>query len=203
MIVVVDYGMGNLGSVVNMIEYLGHEVAATSKPSEIEGASRLILPGVGAFDAGMRNLTQSGIRPALDHAVLEKGIPILGVCLGMHLMTEGSEEGASRGLGWFRAETKRIPAAPHLKVPHMGWNTVEFAREDPLTTGLSDDARFYFVHSYAVEVRRQSEVVMYASHGIRFAAALRRDHIFAVQFHPEKSHRFGEKILRNFLESPC
>ena len=203
MITIVDYGMGNVGSILNMLKHLGHAARISSRADDIRTATKLILPGVGAFDAGMRNLAESRLRPALDEAVLEKRIPVLGICLGMQLLSHSSEEGTERGLGWIDAHTVRfrIDARAGIKVPHMGWNLVEPRRADPLLAGLDHDARFYFVHSYHLLCRRPDDELARTRHGYEFASIIRRGHIHGTQFHPEKSHRFGMKLLGNFARS--
>ena len=201
MITIVDYAMGNLGSISNMLKKVGAVSEITCDPARIAGAEKLILPGVGAFDAGMRNLRDSGFVPALSRRVLEDRVPVLGICLGMQLMTDGSEEGTEPGLSWVPAHALRFkPSDPALKVPHMGWNRVQPNRPDPLLHELADDVRFYFVHSYYVSCADPSHVLLNANYGERFDAAFRCGNIWGVQFHPEKSHRFGMQLLRNFAE---
>lgn len=198
MITIVDYGMGNLGSISNILRYVGEQARVTSDPEAIRQAEKLILPGVGAFDAAMARINDGPIRAALDESVVERKVPVLGICLGMQLLTRGSEEGSTPGLGWIDAETVRFPAQPGLKVPHMGWNTVEPTGENPLTRSLPEGSRFYFVHSYYVRTRDPAHAMLKAFHGVSFDAGICRDHIFGVQFHPEKSHKFGMNLLRSF-----
>lgn len=204
-ICIVNYGLGNLGSIQNMYKKLGIEVRASADAREIEQADKLILPGVGAFDEAMRGLANLGLIEVLTQKVLEEKTPVLGVCLGMQLLTRRSEEGAQRGLCWIEAETKRFPSLrdTEFKVPHMGWNEVNVSRRDPLVENLSfeeEAPRFYFVHSYYVECESSEDILLKTSHCIEFAVAVRRDHIMGVQFHPEKSHKFGMQILKNFYE---
>ena len=200
MIVIVDYGMGNLASIANMLKKAGAQARISSDSGVIAGASKLILPGVGAFDAGMKNLHERGLIAPLNAAVLERRTPVIGLCLGMQLMTRRSEEGKAEGLGWIDAETVRFRLGEHgaLKVPHMGWNTMRFAQATPLEAGLDSDSRFYFVHSFHVVCRTESEILGRTSYGYEFTSAVSRDNITGVQFHPEKSHRFGLQLLRNF-----
>ena len=203
MIVIVDYGMGNVRSIQNMLRKVGAKAAVASDPAEIERADKLILPGVGAFDAGMRNLTERGLVPVLNAKAVEAGAPTLGICLGMQLLTRRSEEGALPGLGWIAADTRRFafdPEHAHLKVPHMGWNHVRPSREHPLFAGLADDARFYFVHSYHAVCDDEASVLARAEYGYEFACGIGRASVLGVQFHPEKSHKFGMQLLRNFAE---
>ena len=203
MITIVDYEMGNVGSILNMLKHLGQPARISSRPEDIRAATKLILPGVGAFDAGMKNLAAKGLRAALDEAALERKTPLLGICLGMQLLSHSSEEGHERGLGWLDARTVRFhfDAEADLKVPHMGWNLVRPCRADPLLAGLERDARFYFVHSFHLVCRNRDDEIARTTHGYEFASIVRRGHIQGTQFHPEKSHRFGMKLLGNFARS--
>jgi glutamine amidotransferase len=203
MITIVDYGMGNLGSVVNMLRRIEVECEVTHDPDRISSATRILLPGVGAFDAAMNRINASGIRQVLDYKVLAQRVPVLGICLGMQLLTRGSDEGTCPGLGWIKADTRRIPSNSSIKIPHMGWNLAEIARPCALTAGLHGETRFYFVHSYCVHTDDPMDAVLRTRHGVEFAAAVQRDNIMGAQFHPEKSHRFGMQFLRNFAEIPC
>lgn len=200
MIGIVDFGCGNLGSVLNMIEHLDHEAVVTGSIKVLERADALVLPGVGAFPEGMRQLKERGLDEALSRFVIEEGRPILGLCLGMQLMTTRSDEGNCEGLGWFDLETQLLPRGPETRVPHMGWNSVVTGRPDVLTEGLSDHPRFYFVHSYAVLDAPPDVTLLRVQNTHDFVAAIGRGNIRAVQFHPEKSHRYGMKLLSNFLE---
>ncbi len=201
MIAIIDYGMGNLGSIANMLKKIGAEAVVTSDIGAIKRADRLILPGVGAFDAGVRNLSDRGLSGVLTEKVIAGQAPILGICLGMQLMTKNSEEGVSSGLCWIDAETVRFRfdgEGKGLKVPHMGWNQVRPVRESPLFENTVDQQRFYFVHSYHVVCSDENDVVAKTHHGYDFASAMQKGNIMGVQFHPEKSHRFGMKLLRRF-----
>lgn len=198
MIVIVDYGMGNLGSIVNMFKKIGIKSCISNVPEIIEDASKLLLPGVGAFDRAMECIEVSGLRSVLDEQVLVKKKPILGICLGMQLLTRSSEEGKLPGLSWIPAKTKHFPSLPGLRVPHMGWNQVFHNNWSKLTFELPKDNRFYFVHSYFVQTESQEHSILKCHYGIDFDAAIQKDNIFGVQFHPEKSHRFGMQLLKNF-----
>lgn len=198
MITVVDYGMGNLGSIKNMFKRIGVPVVVSGDPQVIADALKLLLPGVGAFDAAMKRINESGLREVLDRKALQEGIPVLGICLGMQLLTRSSEEGELPGLGWVAAKTVRFPTRPGLKVPHMGWNLVRLTRWSALTEGLSCDARFYFVHSFCVLADREEDSILKTTYGITFDAALEDGNIYGAQFHPEKSHKFGMRLLANF-----
>ncbi len=200
MLVIVDYGVGNVGSIGNMLRKLGHNVEVSSSPEVVFSADRLILPGVGAFNRGMQNLHKSGLLPILQQRVGEHGIPILGICLGAQLMTQGSEEGTEPGLGWVLGRTIRFfSQEPHpLKVPSMGWHEVTFGEPNPLFDGFEGIPRFYFVHSYHFDLQHSRDVIGWSTYGYRFAAAFAAGNVFGVQFHPEKSHRFGMRVLDNF-----
>ncbi|WP_420963292.1 imidazole glycerol phosphate synthase subunit HisH [Brucella sp. IR073] len=203
LITIVDYGTSNLGSMRNMLKKIGVRSEIASTPEAVLSAGKIIIPGVGAFDAGMRKLQQSGLIEALNHKALVEKVPILGVCLGMQLMTEGSEEGELPGLGWVSARTVRFDqkSNPSLRVPHMGWNLVRAVKDAPLANGAKEDARFYFAHSYFVSPGNRDDVVLEATYGNQnFAAAFQKDNIMGAQFHPEKSHRYGIAFLRNFVE---
>lgn len=201
MIVIVDYGLGNPASVRNMLRKGEHESVVTADPGAIRSAARLILPGVGAFDHGMQNLADRGLIDALNEAVLERKAPILGICLGLQLMSRRSEEGMLPGLGWLSADTIRFQfpdTADPLRVPHMGWNTVTKTCESFLSAGMCNDARFYFVHSYHVRCDDPSDVVLTAPYGGSVVAAAVRGNVAGTQFHPEKSHKFGLALLKSF-----
>jgi glutamine amidotransferase len=204
MIVVVDYGVGNLGSIVNMFKKVGAKAVASSDPALIQAAEKLILPGVGAFDAAMRKFHETGLVPVVGQLVLEKKVPVLGLCVGLQLMTKGSEEGQVPGLGWFDAETIRFKFDAHyahLKVPHMGWNEAHICREHPLVADWDPESRFYFVHSYHVVSKDKDAVLAETEYGVTIHSILGRGNIMGVQFHPEKSHRYGMRLLKNFAEN--
>jgi glutamine amidotransferase len=198
MITIVDYGMGNLGSIRSMFRRIGVEATITGDADHIARASKVLLPGVGSFDAAMAQIERRGLRDVLDEKATRERVPTLGICLGMQLITRGSQEGSRSGLGWIDAQACRFPADPALKVPHMGWNLVRPTRPSPLTAGLADEARFYFVHSYYVRTDRPEDTVLTAEYGVSFAAALESGNVFGAQFHPEKSHHFGMQLLANF-----
>jgi imidazole glycerol-phosphate synthase subunit HisH len=203
-IVVVDYGMGNVGSIANMLKKVGAKAIVSSQPHEVERAEKLILPGVGAFDAAMERINGSGPRAALDRRVVADRVPVLGICLGMQLLTNKSEEGELAGLGWIAARTVafRGRVDPRLKSPHMGWNLVLLHTPSALTTGFDtvEEPRFYFVHSYFVECDDSNVGILQTTYGVSYDSAIQRGNIYGVQFHPEKSHRFGMKLLENFAK---
>lgn len=199
MITILNYGMGNLGSLLNMFKRIGVEACIESEPSIIAKADKLILPGVGSFDAAMSRINNTpGLREVLDKKALVDRVPVLGVCLGMQLLTRSSEEGKIEGLGWISAKTTRFPKNVDLKVPHMGWNVAKSQDRCSLTDGLEFEPRYYFVHSYCVHVDKQENTAMKTYYGIEFDSAICSENIFGVQFHPEKSHRYGMHILKNF-----
>ncbi|MBI5526065.1 MAG: imidazole glycerol phosphate synthase subunit HisH [Deltaproteobacteria bacterium] len=193
--------MGNPGSIRNMFGRLGVDAPITSERATIQSADKLVLPGVGAFDHAVRSLHGRGLWDLLNDEVTEKRKPILGICLGAQLLTARSEEGVLPGFGWLDAETVRFRpdgGGSALRIPHMGWNTVTQMRPHPLFEGMFEEPRFYFVHSYHIVCRDQSDVLATTSYGIQFASAVSRGNICGTQFHPEKSHKFGMKVLENF-----
>ncbi|MCG6533284.1 MAG: imidazole glycerol phosphate synthase subunit HisH [Syntrophales bacterium LBB04] len=201
MIVIIDYGMGNLGSVMNMLKKIGAQTSISSEPVKIAHADKLILPGVGAYDNGMQNLSSRGLVDILNDKVLNERTPILGICLGAQLLTRSSEEGTLPGLGWIDAESVRFQfpkGSNNLKIPHMGWNEISIKRENNLLCGFEDKPRFYFVHSYYLKCANSEEVIATSIHGIEFAAAVNKGNIWGTQFHPEKSHQFGLRVIKNF-----
>ena len=204
MIVVVDYGMGNVGSIANMLKRVGADALVSSQAHDIERAQKLILPGVGAFDSAMERINGSGLRAALDRRVVADKVPVLGICLGMQLLTHTSEEGELPGLGWIAARTVafRGRVDPRLKSPHMGWNLVVLHTPSSLTNGFDTllEPRFYFVHSYFIECDDSSVGILRTTYGVTYDSAIQRGNIYGVQFHPEKSHRFGMRLLENFAK---
>jgi len=199
MITIVDYGMGNLGSMRNMFKRIGVKASIESDPEVIRRAEKLLLPGVGAFDAAMMRINSvPGLREVLEQKALTERLPILGVCLGMQLLTRTSEEGQLLGLGWIPGATIRFPRQAELKVPHMGWNVANPVGDSLLTADLGAEPRYYFVHSYYVRADESAHSLMRTHYGLDFDSAIGRDNIYGVQFHPEKSHRFGMRILQNF-----
>lgn len=202
MIAVIDYGLGNVGSILNMLKHVGEKntVCAHSQ-DEIESADKYILPGVGNFDAGMSLLIKSGMREALDEEIKVKRKPILGICLGMQMLGNGSEEGDEKGLGYIDFFCKKIHTRDNkLKVPHMGWDYVDFVQRDNALLQDSDvEKRFYFVHSYYAECSNSDDVWLTCDYGERIVAAVHNDNVYGTQFHPEKSHKFGMEIFQNFV----
>lgn len=199
MIHIIDYGAGNLGSIVNMINFIGGEAILTNDPTEIENAEKLILPGVGHFDHGMNKLIKSNLIPILNDKVLNKNTPILGICLGAQMMCEKSEEGDVPGLGWFKADVKKFDANLGIRIPHMGWNYVEAKKNTTLSKVNDEEQRFYFVHSYYMNAHDQEDVLFETNYGTNFASGLNKNNIYACQFHPEKSHKYGISLMKKFL----
>jgi glutamine amidotransferase len=199
-IVIVDYGMGNVGSIQNMLRRIGVESIVSANPAELQAATKLILPGVGAFDAAMQRLHELGLVDVLNAKVKGERVPTLGICLGMQLITCGSDEGSQAGLGWINAWTTRfgLDDDSPLRLPHMGWNSIQLQRSCPLLSGLEQDARFYFVHSYRVAAADEAVVVATTTYGVPFHSVVQSANVMGTQFHPEKSHRFGLRLLDNF-----
>jgi imidazole glycerol-phosphate synthase subunit HisH len=200
MITIVDYGVGNIGAILNMLDYLGIEAQASGASDVIEQADRLILPGVGAFDKAMFTLRAKRLIDSLNYAVLERKVPVMGVCLGMQLLARRSDEGNEAGLGWINADVRRIslPMGSSLKVPHIGWMEIQPTRPSTLFEPILNTERFYFDHSYHVVCDRQEEVSAKIEYGEPLCCAVQVGNVCGVQFHPEKSHRFGMRLLRAF-----
>ena len=203
MITIVDYGLGNLSSIKSMLRRIGFISEITSNLDKISLADKLILPGVGAFDNGMKNIRSKGLEPLLRKKVLEDKVPILGICLGMQLLCDGSEEGKEPGLRWIPGFAKKfnfINENKNLKIPHMGWNNVQITGNSELIKDFLPEMRFYFVHSYHVVCDNPENILLTVDYGGFVAAAIKKDNIFGTQFHPEKSHKFGMQLLKNFAE---
>ena len=205
MIVIINYGMGNLGSIANMLKKVKAAAIVSSNLDDIEKADKLILPGVGSFDAGMQNLEVRGLLPILNRRVLEEKVLILGLCLGMQLFSRRSEEGQCPGLGWIEADTVKFnfdKDTTHLKIPHMGWNSSKVLRPSPLwLEPPKENPWFYFVHSYYVKCDHERNILATTTYGGDFASMVIQDNIVGTQFHPEKSHRYGMELLKNFAEN--
>ncbi len=203
MVTIIDYGMGNLRSVKNMIRYLGYDSEITNSPAKIAEADKLILPGVGHFGTAMENIERLGIRSALDSAILQKKTPVLGICLGMQLLTSYSEEGECEGLNYISGQTCkfRIEDLQGEKIPHMGWDYVNIKNKVPFMQNVDADYRFYFVHSYYVKCVMECNQVATTTYGVEFDSIIYKENILGAQFHPEKSHRFGMQLMQNFLEN--
>lgn len=201
-ILVLDYGLGNVASVLNMLHHIGARARLSKAAEDVAKADKLILPGVGHFDAGMRALSGSGLRDPLQQAVFERGARLLGICLGMQLLFESSDEGVSVGLGFLPGRVRRFDVEGRgLRVPHMGWAVVYPTKPGSLFDLSAPEQRFYFVHSFHAVCERPDDVAATANHGDTFTAAVERNNIAGVQFHPEKSHRFGMALLSRFAEA--
>lgn len=200
MIKIVDYGLGNVSAFRNVYKRLNIEVGTARVPEELRDATKLILPGVGAFDRAMQLLDRSSMRAPLEELVLERRVPLLGVCVGMQILARSSDEGKSQGLGWINADVRAFSSRPEagLPVPHMGWNDVRPVGDSPLFGELMPQARFYFLHSFYVVCDDPRDVAALSHYGIDFGCAVRSDNVYGVQFHPEKSHHFGARLLQSF-----
>ena len=204
MIIVIDYGMGNSGSILNMFVHVGAHAILSNKSAEIAAAEKLVLPGVGAFDKGMDQLHRFGLVNLLTERVMAEQTPILGICLGMQLFAESSEEGERPGLGWIGGRTVRFRfdgAEKQLPIPHMGWNTLAPRRDHPILADLDESSRFYFVHSYHVQCTDPNHVLAETRYGTTFVSAVAKGSILGVQFHPEKSLRWGMQLFRRFVQN--
>lgn len=197
MIAIVDYGVGNLGSVESMLKRLGKNVQITNRIKDIEDATHIILPGVGSFDFGMKQLVSTGLLSIIEKRIFSDNIPALGICLGMQLMTKGSEEGTEKGLGWFDAETVYIGKEKKVKLPHMGWAYITVHRSNPLVS-QTEKSRYYFVHSYKVVCTDKKDIIATCDYNGEICAVIQKGNLFGAQFHPEKSLRFGLNFLNNF-----
>ena len=206
MLLIVDYGMGNVGAIRNMLARIGvPEVKISGDPADCEKANKIILPGVGAFDVAVRNLERQGLRDALVDAAGRRRTPILGICLGMQLLASSSDEGVLPGLSLIPGRVKRLDATvlgQRLRVPHMGWNDVTITRPHPLLSGFVDGLRFYFVHSYHFVCDEEANSIGVTNYGSPITTVVGRENVAGVQFHPEKSHRYGKKLLANFTLAP-
>lgn len=202
MITIIDYNAGNIKSIQNMLKRIGAKSIISSSAEEIAQAEKLILPGVGSFDYGMKHLQQSGLIEILNEKVINNKTPLLGICLGAQLLGNNSEEGIEKGLGWIDMDIVKFDKSKmneQLKIPHMSWNEVTVCKKSKLTEGLEDEARFYFVHTYHMQPKNENDVLTKSNYGYEFVSAVEKDNIFGVQFHPEKSHKFGMRLLQNFV----
>jgi glutamine amidotransferase len=203
MISIVDYGLGNIQAFLNVFKRLNIAARRATTADDLHGATKVILPGVGAFDHAIERLWRSGMRPRLDELILADRVPVLGVCVGMQILAAASDEGSLPGLGWIDGRVRHFgdsPTANALQLPHMGWNDVRPAAASALFRHLESEARFYFLHSYYFDCARAEDVAATSNYGDDFSCAVHKDNIYGVQFHPEKSHHFGTRLLQNFAE---
>jgi len=201
MIRIIDYGLGNVGAFINAYKRLGFPAGRARTPFELEDADKIILPGVGAFDEAATLLMESGMRRELDELVLKKKIPVLGVCVGMQLLAAGSDEGIMNGLNWIPGRVRAFktnPKSDRLCTPHMGWNDIHGDTTKNIISGIEASARFYFLHSYFYDCENNDNVLAVTEYGLKFASIIVHENIYGVQFHPEKSHHFGQHLLKNF-----
>jgi glutamine amidotransferase len=203
MITIIDYGMGNTGSIKNMLKYLGYDSCISRDIEVLKAAAKLILPGVGSFGNAKEKLLELNLVDILKEKVVNYKIPVLGICLGMQLLTDYSEEGDVSGLGLIKAKTMKFSFSDsNIKIPHMGWNYTRKSIQSELTNNLQENSKFYFVHSYFVKVENEGNSILKTNYGgMEFDSAIQKDNIYGVQFHPEKSHKFGMKILENFAKT--
>lgn len=201
MVTIVDYKVGNLGSIQNMLKKIGSKSIITSDPKAIGEAEKLILPGVGSFDSGINSLKKYDLWDVLNEKVLNEKIPVLGICLGMQLLCNASEEGKEKGLGWIDADVLRFrPKDKKVKIPHIGWNYTQVSQESRLFKAMYTEPKFYFVHSYYVRANDKSSVAK-STYEISFDAVVEKGNVLGTQFHPEKSHKFGMRLLENFIQN--
>jgi len=204
MITIIDYGMGNLGSVKNMFKKVGEQSIISSSKEDIEQATKILLPGVGAFDNAMKNLHSLDLVDLIKKKVLVDKVPIMGICLGMQLLTKGSEEGTSTGFGFIDAYANKFDFSSvdeALPIPHMGWNRTYLEKKSKLLQDSDErENRFYFVHSYAITCENKEDILSTTMYGYKFVSSFEKENILGCQFHPEKSHKFGMKLFKNFVE---
>ena len=202
MIAIIDYDIGNISAVSNMLHRLGIKSKITADKNDVERAEKIILPGNGAFDACIKKLQETGLIPVLEKKVLLEKTPLMGICVGAQLLGTESEEGHEKGLGWIKMKVKQFPPSLNIRVPHMGWNYVSRTQKDnPLTADFVDnETRFYFIHSYFMEPEQEESILLKSHYGMDFAAAICLGNIVGFQFHPEKSHRFGKQLLAKFAK---
>lgn len=203
MIAIINYGLGNIEAFVNVYKKLHIDVRVANTPADLVDASKLILPGVGAFDHAMQSFNNSGMRADVERMVLEDKVPVLGICVGMQMLANSSAEGSEAGLGWIGGKIlpfAQTTGAEGLPAPHMGWNDVSPSANTPLLLGLENEAKFYFLHSYFFKCANAGQSIATSSYGVDFSCAVNSGNVFGVQFHPEKSHHFGVQLLKNFSD---
>lgn len=203
MITIIDYGSGNISAIANIYERLNVRYQIAKTPEEVKGAKKLFLPGVGAFDETISILDSTGFRTVLDVEVIQNKVPIIGICVGMQILAESSDEGILPGLGYIKGRVRKIDENTLMqkpKLPHLGWNTAELQRQHPLFKGIDEEIGFYFLHSYYFECSNQGDVLATTNYGNTFSSAVNSENVYGIQFHPEKSHNNGIQLLKNFAE---
>lgn len=203
MITIIDYGLGNIRAFVNVYERLNIKTHIAREAKDLSGASKIVLPGVGAFDHAMNQLNNSGMRDELEKQVLRNKVPVIGICVGMQILGKSSEEGTGPGLSWIDGEVKRFNAdlIPYrARLPHMGWNTINPTKDNPLLSGFNSESRFYFLHSYYFSCSEEADIISTTEYGLKYASAINKENIYGIQFHPEKSHSNGILLLHNFAK---
>lgn len=203
MIAIINYGLGNIRAFANVYERLNIPVSVAKIADDLKATTKIILPGVGAFDHAMRKLNSSGMRDTIEKLVLDQKLPILGICVGMQILAKSSDEGVLPGLGWIDGTVKKFDASvfnSKIQLPHMGWNTIHPNNDNPLLVNFNNDSRFYFLHSYYFQCNNQNDTIATTEYGIQYTSAVNNRNIYGVQFHPEKSHQWGIQLLKNFAE---
>ena len=201
---IINYGCGNIGSVINMLKHIGVATEVITESKQVKKSEKIILPGVGKWDSGVKSLRDSGILSSLQERVLNDKVPVLGICLGMQLLLDASEEGTLPGLGWISGNVRAFDfstleiARKRLAVPHMGWNAVTATQDSPLTKSIDENSKFYFVHSFFASVQDNENILLKSEYGHSFTSGIRKENIYGLQFHPEKSHRHGMDIMKSF-----
>jgi glutamine amidotransferase len=200
MIAIISYGSGNIKSFVNLYEKLNIKIQIAENSNDLIDVSKIIIPGVGAYDETINKLNKTGMRDKIEFYALEKKIPILGICVGMQIMGQSSEEGSMEGLGWIPGKVRKLPKEKCLKLPHMGWNLAKLKKKHKLFSNMEDESRFYFLHSYFFDLDKQENILTETSYNFNFASSIYDKNIYGIQFHPEKSHKAGYQLLKNFAE---
>lgn len=201
MITIINYGSGNIRAIGNIYDRLNISYKIASSPQEVHGAQKIFLPGVGAFDETISMLDKTGFREVLDKEIIQNKVPVIGICVGMQILAESSEEGSLPGLGYIKGRVKKIDETllkQKPKLPHLGWNSIQIARENTLLDGVDEEFGFYFLHTYYFECENDSDILATTNYGKSFASAVNHENVYGIQFHPEKSHNNGVTLLKNF-----
>jgi glutamine amidotransferase len=200
MITIISYGSGNINAFVNIYQKLGFDIKVAKNEKDLENIEKILIPGVGSFDETINKINQSGMREKIDFYVLRKKIPVLGICVGMQIMGYSSEEGSMEGLGWIPGKIRKLPKEKCLKLPHMGWNLLKIKKNHKLFSNVEDESRFYFLHSYFFDTDNHENILSETNYNFNFASSIYNNNIYGIQFHPEKSHKAGYQLLKNFAE---